>query len=69
MILVMAGGVLGFLAAILGLAAFDLGWLAALAIWLSGGPLGALLALAVSLERRSTAAPAPAQAPVLQQAA
>ena len=52
MAFVVIGGVLGFLGAILGLIAFDLSWLAALAIWAGGGPVGAVVAaLPVALRR------------------
>jgi hypothetical protein len=48
---VIAGGVLGFVAAATGWAAFDLHWLAAMALWAAGGPIGALAAVAAALAR------------------
>jgi len=49
---VVLGSLLGFVVAVGGLAFFGMGWLMALAIWLVGGPAGAILALASTLPPR-----------------
>lgn len=53
--IVLAAGILGFWAAVLGLLAFDLSVLTALAIWAGSGPLGALVAVGASLWNRPAA--------------
>ncbi len=56
---VVLGSLLGFCIAAGGLAFFGMGWLMALAIWLVGGPAGAIVALASTLTPRQSRPAAP----------
>jgi hypothetical protein len=63
---VVLGSLMGFGIAAGGLAFFGIGWLMALAIWLAGGPIGAILALVSALPRpaaRPSVSVAPAGIP------
>jgi hypothetical protein len=55
---VVLSNLVGIAAASVGFVAFDLGWLAALAIWMLSGPAGAALAI-LSVSAPATAASRP----------
>ena len=65
MALAVLGSLVGMLAGLLGLVAFGLGWLAALALWTGGGMAGVLAALAFAALGH---APPPRDAPAPQTA-
>ena len=56
---VVLGSLLGFGIAAGGLAFLGMGWQVALAVWLAGGPLGAIVALASTLPPRQGQPSAP----------